>query len=56
MNLLYFKKQLNTFLTNTGISKNALAKTVNISQSQISYHFSKKSYLDASQKYWSQYG
>ncbi len=36
MNLLYFKKQLNTFLTNTGISKNALAKTVNISQSQIS--------------------
>jgi hypothetical protein len=33
---LYFKKQLNTFLTNTGISKNALAKTVNISQSQIS--------------------
>ncbi|SMN17206.1 hypothetical protein CRYPD_55 [uncultured Candidatus Thioglobus sp.] len=31
-----FKNQLNAFLINTGISKNALAKTVNISQSQIS--------------------
>lgn len=36
MDLLDFKSQLNAFLINTGISKNSLSKTLDISQSQIS--------------------
>ena len=33
MEHLHFKKQLNVFLIDTGMSKNSLAKTLNISQS-----------------------
>ena len=36
MEHLHFKKQLNVFLIDTGMSKNSLAKTLNISQSQVS--------------------
>jgi len=36
MDLLHFKKQLNAFLLETGTSKNALAKTLGMGQSQIS--------------------
>ncbi|MBW5291215.1 MAG: hypothetical protein Rsou_0377 [Candidatus Ruthia sp. Asou_11_S2] len=36
MEYLHFKKQLNAFLIDTGTSKNALAKTLKISQSQVS--------------------